>query len=163
MFGSYQVDYQGRKYFGNVSLREFHIFDYDGNFYLVDVERITACPLTSRLAAIIDQAAFAMGGLIPEPVMIELRRLQLIAGEEESPPAISPEEESLPYPANDEFPVKGIALFLAQACNMRCTYCYGDGGEYAGKGMMGGSRGFRCFPGPAGLKSVAPSLTPTGK
>ena len=25
---------------------------------------------------------------------------------------------------------------LAQECNMRCSYCYGEGGEYNNKGIM---------------------------
>ena len=38
MFGPYEIEYEGRRYFGNASLREFHIFNYDGNPYLIDVE-----------------------------------------------------------------------------------------------------------------------------
>jgi uncharacterized protein len=29
-----------------------------------------------------------------------------------------------------------LELLLAQRCNMRCVYCYGDGGEYGDRGMM---------------------------
>ncbi len=32
--------------------------------------------------------------------------------------------------------VHSLALFVAQDCNMRCKYCYGDGGSYADKGTM---------------------------
>ncbi|MFC1679157.1 radical SAM protein [Elusimicrobiota bacterium] len=33
-------------------------------------------------------------------------------------------------------PVVNIALFVIQACNLRCVYCYGDGGGYGGGGKM---------------------------
>ena len=29
-----------------------------------------------------------------------------------------------------------LTLMLAQECNMRCSYCYGEGGEYNNKGIM---------------------------
>lgn len=30
----------------------------------------------------------------------------------------------------------GVTLMIVQECNLRCTYCYGDGGEYQDKGKM---------------------------
>lgn len=32
--------------------------------------------------------------------------------------------------------LSGIVLFVIQECNLRCTYCYGDGGEYNHKGIL---------------------------
>ncbi len=32
--------------------------------------------------------------------------------------------------------LKGITLMVAQDCNLRCTYCYGDSGEYNDRGLM---------------------------
>lgn len=29
-----------------------------------------------------------------------------------------------------------LTLMVSQACNLRCKYCYGDGGEYSNKGLM---------------------------
>lgn len=31
-----------------------------------------------------------------------------------------------------DFPVQSLALHLVHDCNLRCTYCYGDGGSYGG-------------------------------
>lgn len=36
----------------------------------------------------------------------------------------------------NSFPVKSISLNVMQACNMKCIYCYGDGGEYGHKDKM---------------------------
>lgn len=30
----------------------------------------------------------------------------------------------------------GVTLMIVQECNLRCTYCYGEGGEYQDKGKM---------------------------
>lgn len=32
--------------------------------------------------------------------------------------------------------IKALTLMIVQECNLRCTYCYGDGGEYSDKGKM---------------------------
>lgn len=32
--------------------------------------------------------------------------------------------------------VLGLYLFISQECNLRCTYCYGDEGEYGRRGLM---------------------------
>lgn len=136
MFGPYQVDHEGRTYFGNVSLREFHIFEYDGHLYVVNVGRMAAFPISHRLASLIDRVASTFGGLVPESVMIELRKLELIATDEVGPPESSLEGETADSRPKSEYPITTIALLLAQECNMRCVYCYGDGGSYGGKGMM---------------------------
>ena len=36
----------------------------------------------------------------------------------------------------DKASFSALTLMLAQECNMRCTYCYGEGGEYKNRGMM---------------------------
>jgi|GEM_PF-5985478 len=40
MFGPYELEYEGRKYSGNISLRKFHVFRHDGDCCLFDVERL---------------------------------------------------------------------------------------------------------------------------
>lgn len=32
--------------------------------------------------------------------------------------------------------LSSIVLFMIQQCNLRCTYCYGEGGEYSKKGII---------------------------
>ncbi len=59
------------------------------------------------------------------------------------PPETPAEGESGESRKKAEYPVTGIALFLAQECNMRCVYCYGDAGQYAGKGMMSDETAYR--------------------
>lgn len=65
MFGPYRVEHEGRAYFGNVSLREFHLFNHDGNFYLLDVVNMAAHPISPRLAATVRRVVSSSGCLIP--------------------------------------------------------------------------------------------------
>ena len=88
MFGPYQIDYQGHSYFGNVQLREFHLFDYAGNHYLVDVQRVSAKPISLSQATIIERVAWNSGDLIPESTMTELHNLKLVA-DEKTPHVVS--------------------------------------------------------------------------
>lgn len=39
-------------------------------------------------------------------------------------------------PSKGELNIKSIVLFMIQECNLRCTYCYGEGGEYSHKGII---------------------------
>ncbi len=135
MFGPYEIEYEGRTYFGNVSLREFHIFNYDGNPYLVDVKSMAAHQISPGVVAVVTRIASIPGGLVTESEMVELRKLKLIA-EAEYPNETHAGDKPGISPSKDDYPVTGIDLFLAQECNMRCVYCYGIGGEYAGGGLM---------------------------
>ena len=142
MFGPYEIELEGRRYFGNVALREFHSFEHEGNTYVIDVQSLSAQAVSPRLAGAINRLAMDPGILVPESLMQTLRGLKLVAGEEDAPP----KAESSPKPeaqAKPEFPVVNIGLFLAQECNMRCVYCYGNAGEYGGSGMMDEDTAFR--------------------
>lgn len=143
MLGSYEIEYEGRRYFGNVVLREYHIFEHDNAHYLVDVGNKAVSPISARLASMIKKVDSAFGCLIPEPAMEELRKLKLVAGEEDETSEAVADGESIGSCEEFEYPVVNISLFLAQECNMRCVYCYGGGGHYAGKGMMTEETAFR--------------------
>ena len=135
MFGPYEIEYDGRRYFGNVSLTEFHIFDYEGNNYLVDVKRKTAHLISPRLAAMISRVSLCLrlshsrtshGGAAQPQAGCRRGRFQRnsqggCAGQIHREDRISGDD---------------VALFVAQECNMRCVYCYGVGGEYGGGGLM---------------------------
>lgn len=136
MFGPYDIEHNGQRHYGNVSLRECHTFDSEGNAYLFDVLALTAHPVTPRLAELIGRLAAFPHILVPETDMEALHRLGIVADQE----ALLPETESPPRPettsGKPEFPVESACLFLAQECNLRCVYCYGDAGEYHEGGLM---------------------------
>ena len=143
MFGPYEIELEGHRYYGNVSLREHHAFEYDGSSYVVDVAGVVGHRISPELAALLGRLEVDKGVLIPEVVMEALRGLRLVVGEEDASPERPPDGETAPSPGKPEFPVVNIGLFLAQECNMRCVYCYGNAGEYAGGGLMDEATAFR--------------------
>ncbi len=40
----------------------------------------------------------------------------------------------MPHPA--DVPLTTLVLEVAQACNLRCTYCYAGGGSYGGEARL---------------------------
>lgn len=148
----YEIEQDGRKYFGNVSLKEFHQFRQDGENYLFNVATMTPYRLSESVARLVDKAACSFGGgLLPEQTMEELKKLDLVVGIDR-PPAPSHEESAADEarPANDaaakrppDRDIRSMLLFVAQECNMACVYCYGQGGEYANKGMMNADAAFK--------------------
>jgi uncharacterized protein len=126
----YQLEHQGRTYFGNVSLRQFHIFCYGGQTYLANVDAFKAFPISADFADQVQRVAVSSGSLVPQALFRELQRVELVrAGEQE----LDAWTRDRSRPAKL---VTNMTLLLAQRCNMRCVYCYGDGGEYGAKGMM---------------------------
>ena len=87
------------------------------------------------------------GTLVPDALMQVLRAAELVAEGEPGDGQAAPEAatsqdaaaatdasaaEARPAPGA----VANIALFLAQSCNLACTYCYGQEGAYGGGGLM---------------------------
>lgn len=149
MFGLYEVEYEGRRYFGNVLLKEFHRFSRNGEIYLFAVEQMAAHKISELTSRIIDRVSSSAGGLVPESMVEELRKFDLVHELARDKDDNMPEKADA-NDANDcgadkkaELGVRGIALFVAQECNMRCVYCYGQGGEYGAKGMMSQETAFR--------------------
>jgi uncharacterized protein len=151
MFNSYyEIEQDGRKYFGNVSLKEFHNFRQEGENYLFNVATMMPYPLSESVARLVDKVASSFGGgLFSEQSMEVLKKLDLVAGIERQPaspvrePAVGEAELKPADGAASRHAVSSIALFVAQECNMACVYCYGQGGEYADKGMMNAETAFK--------------------
>ncbi|WP_428559941.1 MAG: radical SAM protein [Solidesulfovibrio sp. DCME] len=141
MFGPCPVELEGRRYFANVAVRECHTFEYEGNVYLLDVQGLAAHAITPGLAALIGRLGADPSLLLPEAVLEKLRGLGIVVGEGDE----AARSQAGPSTGAAEFPVVSISLFVAQACNMRCVYCYGNGGEYAGGGMMDESTALRAI------------------
>lgn len=143
MLGYYEVKHKGSTYFGNVSLLEFHRFDYEGNNYLFHVEQMAVRHISHETASAIDHVKSASGGLISEDLMLQIRKLKLVSEEDESSQMTLPTSEPGSFNGKCEYPVTSIALLIAQKCNMSCGYCYGEEGKYASEGMMSEETAFK--------------------
>ncbi len=146
MFESYEIECYGRKYVGNVSLREFHKFTRKGDICLFIVETMAVHGISELASRIIDRVSSSFGGLVPGEMVKELRKFDLVVEENsdtgEKAPAVGDDDAGADG-QEGYLGVSGIALLVAQECNMSCVYCYGQDGEYAGKGMMSEETAFR--------------------
>lgn len=114
---------------------ETHTFRFQDRLVVLDIRRNRLFQLDEAADTVLaelsqascDQADLVAGlqdRLQPDEarqVLEELRRQGLVfRADENRPPNLSPEPS----------PVRTICLNLIHSCNLRCTYCYGGGGEY---------------------------------
>lgn len=105
----------------------FHLFQHQGNHYVINIEGMQAC-------AVNETTAHALNMIVTEPEILltsgmeeEVKQLGLIS---------EVGDKSKKTAKKESVPVVYIGLFLTQSCNLKCVYCYGDGGEYGTGGIM---------------------------
>jgi uncharacterized protein len=136
MFGPYEITRDGRTWHGNVALKEHGLLERDGRHCLFLVADMAAVPVSAALAAAIARLTPGFSTLVPDGLMQALRGCGLVAESqvaEDARAAEAGEEAPAAPPAR---PVSSLYLFLTQTCNLRCVYCYGEGGEYGERGVM---------------------------
>ncbi len=113
-----------------MDLQNFHQFEHKNLDYLYQVDRGNAFRISSDLASIIKmikknpdectKKLYTEVGNILKPLI-------RLSSEGSCSPEISSKESVA---------VSSISLNVIQDCNMRCKYCYGQGGTYSQKGYM---------------------------
>lgn len=93
----------------NKAVQRYQVFHHKGHTYLIDIEEMSA--------KLLNETSFPGpndedGGFYPVP------------------------GQAFPAPAIEAPPIIHMSLFLTQSCNLKCTYCYGEGGEYGARGDM---------------------------
>ena len=142
MFGPYEITRDGRMYHGGVRLKEHHLVERDGEHCLFLVQDMAALPVSGALAKAIAGLTPGFSTLVPDGLMQALRGCGLVeeaeqeAGAAEAGEAGAAEAGAEAPAAPRAFPVSSLYLFLTQTCNLRCVYCYGEGGEYGERGVM---------------------------
>jgi len=109
----------------NLRLKPFHLGSRNGHRYLINIEDMRAYPLDMKTTDLLQQADDTVEHTWLSQNKEQLELLGLLAHEEKSAPK-TPKALS----------VVNAAFFLTQSCNLRCRYCYGEGGEYGHKGDM---------------------------
>jgi uncharacterized protein len=158
VLGPYAITVEGRTLYGNVALKSHHVVRRGRHCYLFLVDDMTAAPFSLALADALGRLPLLPGTLVPERLMGALRDAGLVAGEGPERAGLGrdaaaardePEpRDAGPGPRDAEIPdidprdsstagaITGLALFLAQTCNLACSYCYGTKGTYGGGGLM---------------------------
>ncbi|MEQ8223329.1 MAG: nif11-like peptide radical SAM maturase, partial [Candidatus Eremiobacterota bacterium] len=91
-----------------------------------NIEEMSAAGIDDDTAGIIERCA-SDPAAIPEPPE-ELAKLGLLQKDTGKTPKVKKNIEPSP--------VVNMCLFLTQSCNLKCVYCYGEGGEYGTGGNM---------------------------
>jgi len=127
--------------YGNVVLKEYHIIERDGDFFVLRVADMAASPITPALAEVLSRWVPSPGRLVPVRLMQALRSARMVI-EDTSQNSLDTPERAVASGSNVKAnrpavgTVTSIALFLAQTCNLACTYCYGQAGTFSGSGLM---------------------------
>jgi len=109
-----------------------HTFTYDGDFFALDVETGSVHMLDKPAYDAVTKLAHSddPDGVLnaaDDPMMIEIRALR------DEGLLFSPPEDEIEKPANI---IKAMCLHIAHDCNLRCGYCFAEGGAFAGRREM---------------------------
>ncbi len=117
-----------------MNLNPYHPFSHDDRIYLINTEKMTAIEINEDIAALLEFVSNNPELAVTPESESEIGRLELANYEN------SPSREKVPGKA---ILVTHIALFITQECNLKCTYCYVDGGNYGSGGDMTREVAFR--------------------
>lgn len=111
----------------NMKLKPFQLGNHQGHRYMINIEGMHAHPIDEKVANLL-QHVIDNG----DPFSRSQSKEQLLALG-----LLSPKNKNAIQKAQkDPAPIVNAAFFLTQSCNLRCLYCYGEGGEYGHKGNM---------------------------
>ncbi len=110
-------------------LKPHHLFAYNGSIYLLNIEEMKAFQIHEKTSTALQRISSDPDFALTPEMEEELGGLELVAPESQRG---KKRAASKPNVA----PIRNIALFITQNCNLRCTYCYGDGGGYGSSGHM---------------------------
>lgn len=109
------------------NIMPFHMFKYHGSHYIINIENMKASSVDNKTANSLE-------------MLDNNAKLSLTPGMEDTLNTLGLISEYKsgvkPAPRREHFSIVNISLLLTQSCNLRCTYCYGDGGEYGIGGSM---------------------------
>lgn len=105
----------------------FHLFHYNDNDYVINIERMQANAIDEISAKALEMMRSGPEMLLTSDMEEKFKKLGLIFEDANSRKNTIKKE-----PVN----IVNIALFVTQSCNLKCVYCYGEGGEYGSGGSM---------------------------
>jgi len=126
-------------------LRPYHAFEIDGSHYVYSVWGMSYRRVPAR---VVEELAKTRDGeaaeLAPETLQT-IQELGLRWSDKVRSEADMEDSDRRVAALAREKPgvIDYAALFVDQDCNMRCLYCYGDGGAYGGSGNMSEKTAFR--------------------
>ena len=111
----------------NMRLKPFHLCNNQGHGYMINIEDMQAHPIDKNIFTLLQQVKDNGDSFSISQNKEQLQALGLISQKQKK----TAKKES-----REPVPIVNAAFFLTQSCNLRCVYCYGEGGEYGHKGNM---------------------------
>jgi len=118
----------------NTRLKPFHLCNHQDHGYMINIEDVQAHPIDEKTANLLLQASDNGDSFWISQNKEQLQALGLLSQKQKKAAQETP---------IDPAPIVNAAFFLTQSCNLRCVYCYGDGGEYGHKGNMEAKTAFQ--------------------
>lgn len=109
------------------NMMPFHLFYHQEKPYVINIEGMDACAVAESTAQVLTKMGTEPELIPPLSIEEDLKKIGLI----------SEDWQEIKKPVKrDCTPITNICLFLTQSCNLKCVYCYGDGGGYGTGGHM---------------------------
>ncbi len=105
----------------------FYLFQHANKNYIINIENMSANQVDEITAEKLKQLVIEPDLGLTSDIRETLNSFKLTCD-------ISTKGEK--PKTNKAIPIVSISLFLTQTCNLRCVYCYGDGGTYGSGGSM---------------------------
>ncbi|MFW5676412.1 MAG: radical SAM protein [Acetivibrio ethanolgignens] len=112
-----------------MNIIENHIFSTENGYYLFAVSSMQAFEIdkdTFECISLLNSGEDFISTDYNE-ILEELVANEILIEKDEKKDNFGKVEEFV------DFPIKSLALHLIHDCNLRCTYCYGEGGSYGGE------------------------------
>jgi uncharacterized protein len=103
------------------------MFNHQGSWYVINIEEMSAIAIDDETARVIEKIT-SDDAVLDSHIEEKLKKLGLLSERKEEPPKNQKEIEPVS--------IVNMSLFLTQSCNLKCVYCYGEGGEYGTGGNM---------------------------
>ena len=111
-------------------IQPYHQFNHQGSWYVINIEGMFASSIDEATVGALEMITAEPPAPLESPLKEQLKKLGLLSEGGEQTPNAKKERPAEPVP------VVHMCLFLTQSCNLKCVYCYGDGGEYGTGGSM---------------------------
>lgn len=115
-----------------IANRDFHVFSKNSQYYLFLTQQVAVFRIDSITGEVLKK--MEAGGDLDDPQ--SRQRGREIESFIDTYCRNAPAAKTLRGPEDITAKVCGIYLFVSQECNLKCSYCYGDEGEYGKKGRM---------------------------
>ncbi|MHC9540780.1 MAG: nif11-like peptide radical SAM maturase [Vulcanimicrobiota bacterium] len=107
-------------------IKPCHVFNHNGRWYVINIEKMSAAIIDDETAGVIEKLNSDPAAPLESGVEEQLKKLGLL----------SEDREQNLKSGKKPVPIVNMSLFLTQSCNLKCVYCYGEGGEYGTGGSI---------------------------